>query len=1221
MKIISIKFLNLNSLKGKHEIRFDEPPFSESGLFAITGPTGAGKTTILDAITVALYGRVHRHNKDVFEIMTRHTAESYAEVEFEVKDRIYRAKWSVRRSRGKIEGQLQTHKMELADAVTGAIIIEHPLNEVKDEIVRICGLDYSQFLRSVMLSQGDFTRFLKADENERSELLEKITDTGIYSQISIAAYEKAKQEKQQLDQLKGKLNDVPLLNSDERQVFMSELTELAAKELQHKQQEGALRLQIDWLNNLEKLEKRKQDLIALQRSNEEFYAANLSRFEQLKRHETAAVHRPAMVELEFIAKQRQKIENSLKDLDLLFPTYRQQETTNRLALAEAKTQAETAQKNLTELEPVFDQVVEQDLLILQSQQTLIKTKQGAESATAALNASSELQVTTEAELLKITDRISALSIWLTENGIDAGLEKEVVVFQQQLREIKSLELKIDVANTSLAQHKNTLSAGLISIDHGIAAVEILDRDLIVTTESITALKSRLQLLLDERSLEDMEGELMGFPPLITKAEEQFRLAALYSKSIIVEQELLSELELNKKEYLNVTAAIKENTTSYESAVTILSEYQQIYESEVKVHNYESARLLLEPEKPCPLCGSLHHPYADGAYSGRVNESAERRNLQQQRVEEFRKLVEEWRLRLSTLQLKIENGEKALTLVKTELAGVIAEFSSNNELLPKPLDINRQDIILAVIAKKKSQYLLLQQELKSVRDLQGQIGRAEIAAQEQKEKRVAEENKIAQLRLSADYAMKQSSANEMELSQLELEKNLLKQAAVTLLQEFNLMYSAEDNEQLLQTMKDRFKRYTDAVQEQGQLQLVLRQHETELKSIGLTRIERKNALDNILQQLQSEQQQLQNMQAQRLSLFGTKDPRGEKELLNADLKKYRTLAEQSQLVLQEKQEQLKIAEDQQLQLVNALTETEKNYQSQLVLLLTSISVLGLQTVADLQSWFLPEEEVNVISKLQKEAVQQIASAKSMLMAIQQEQESEQQKKVTTESKDNLLIALEEEDKSLSTLQQHSGRLQKVLGDDDLLKLKYQGFAQEIEHQQKEFDRFQKLSALIGSADGKKFSRFAQGLTLARLTELANKHLLRLSDRYLILKSPEKDLDLQIIDGYQADVVRPMSTLSGGESFLVSLALALGLSDLASRKVQINSLFIDEGFGTLDAETLDVAITALENLQANGKSIGIISHVEALKERIGTQIQVVKLPGGSSKITLHSYGQLI
>jgi len=135
------------------------------------------------------------------------------------------------------------------------------------------------------------------------------------------------------------------------------------------------------------------------------------------------------------------------------------------------------------------------------------------------------------------------------------------------------------------------------------------------------------------------------------------------------------------------------------------------------------------------------------------------------------------------------------------------------------------------------------------------------------------------------------------------------------------------------------------------------------------------------------------------------------------------------------------------------------------------------------------------------------------------------------------------------------------------------------------------------------------------------LLRLSDRYSILKSPERDLDLQIIDGYQADVIRPMSTLSGGESFLVSLALALGLSDLASRRVQINSLFIDEGFGTLDAETLDVAITALENLQASGKNIGIISHVEALKDRIGTQIQLSRQPGGTSKIVLYNYGTRI
>src|SRR3954470_4756199 len=146
MKIISVKFLNLNSLKGAHEIRFDQPPFTETGLFAITGATGAGKTTILDAITVGLFGRVHRHDKEASESMTRFTGESYAEVEFEVNQKRYRAKWSVRRSRNKPDGALQTAKMELADAESGDIIISHPLMAVQNKIVEICGLDYNQFL-------------------------------------------------------------------------------------------------------------------------------------------------------------------------------------------------------------------------------------------------------------------------------------------------------------------------------------------------------------------------------------------------------------------------------------------------------------------------------------------------------------------------------------------------------------------------------------------------------------------------------------------------------------------------------------------------------------------------------------------------------------------------------------------------------------------------------------------------------------------------------------------------------------------------------------------------------------------------------------------------------------------------------------------------------------------------------------------------------------------
>ncbi|MDX5436965.1 MAG: AAA family ATPase, partial [Pontibacter sp.] len=191
MKILAVRFQNLNSLKGEHEIRFDQNPLAEAGLFAITGPTGAGKTTILDAITVGLYGRLHRHNEEKpLELMTRHTSESTSEVEFEANGKRYRSKWQIRRSRGKVDGKIQAVHMELCDLEDEKPFDLKP-SQVPDKVAELCGLDYSQFLRSVMLSQGDFARFLKANSNERSNLLEKITDTGIYSQISKFAFEKA----------------------------------------------------------------------------------------------------------------------------------------------------------------------------------------------------------------------------------------------------------------------------------------------------------------------------------------------------------------------------------------------------------------------------------------------------------------------------------------------------------------------------------------------------------------------------------------------------------------------------------------------------------------------------------------------------------------------------------------------------------------------------------------------------------------------------------------------------------------------------------------------------------------------------------------------------------------------------------------------------------------------------------------------------------------------
>ncbi len=202
--------------------------------------------------------------------------------------------------------------------------------------------------------------------------------------------------------------------------------------------------------------------------------------------------------------------------------------------------------------------------------------------------------------------------------------------------------------------------------------------------------------------------------------------------------------------------------------------------------------------------------------------------------------------------------------------------------------------------------------------------------------------------------------------------------------------------------------------------------------------------------------------------------------------------------------------------------------------------------------------------------------------------------------------------LATQQKSAGIFEERLRSDDAARHRRDTGGAELQAAEAEALRWGRLKELIGSADGAKFSRFAQSLTLRQLIGLANNHLAVLAERYRLMAADGDELDLRIVDLYQANVDRPMESLSGGESFLASLALALGLSELASRHHPIDSLFIDEGFGTLDSETLEIALSALENLRASGKTIGLISHVELLKERLTTQVRVLRGTGGTSRI---------
>jgi exonuclease SbcC len=224
MKILSLRLKNLNSLKDEWTIDFTQAPFADNSLFAITGPTGAGKSTLLDAICLALYHetpRIKSISTSTNDIMTRHTVDCLAEVAFEVKGAVYRAFWSQRRAHGKVDGALQAPKVELA-AGDGTILSSQSIDKLK-RIAEITGLDFPRFTKSMLLAQGGFAAFLNASANDRAELLEELTGTEIYGEISKRVFEQTRETKQQLDHLNARAEGVELLTEEKRAAMQADV--------------------------------------------------------------------------------------------------------------------------------------------------------------------------------------------------------------------------------------------------------------------------------------------------------------------------------------------------------------------------------------------------------------------------------------------------------------------------------------------------------------------------------------------------------------------------------------------------------------------------------------------------------------------------------------------------------------------------------------------------------------------------------------------------------------------------------------------------------------------------------------------------------------------------------------------------------------------------------------------------------------------------------------
>ncbi|MDO4643435.1 MAG: AAA family ATPase [Cardiobacteriaceae bacterium] len=377
--------------------------------------------------------------------------------------------------------------------------------------------------------------------------------------------------------------------------------------------------------------------------------------------------------------------------------------------------------------------------------------------------------------------------------------------------------------------------------------------------------------------------------------------------------------------------------------------------------------------------------------------------------------------------------------------------------------------------------------------------------------------------------------------------------------------------------------------------------------------RQQTLDNKTQQYVTLRTNCQAIQQERQTQYGDENPDDAEQRLQEAL-------HQAEKVAQAAQKSLLLAEQQQKTTENTLTNLRQQIaaqqlqqQTQENAFATRLTDAGFNGETTYLAARLPASEQSALTAQADTLIQR----RTTLQAKQQERESrlitERGKNLSTENTDTLKQRLQEETTSLEALQANIAADKYKLNEDARAESQHREKQKALDTQTNLYRRWQTLHELIGSADGKKYRNFAQSLTFASVIAHANRQLAQMNDRYLLTRASSHPLEINVIDNYQAGEIRSAKNLSGGESFIVSLALALGLSQMAGDNIRVESLFLDEGFGTLDEETLDSALETLTHLQASGKLIGVISHIPALTERIPTRIQLTPHGDGRSSLS--------
>ncbi|MCU4641184.1 AAA family ATPase [Acinetobacter courvalinii] len=1196
MKILSIRLKNLASLAGEHFIDFECDPLANAGLIAVVGKTGAGKSTILDAMCLALFNKIPRLKEsdgklldvDGSELLTnspltvlrRGTGHGFAELCFVAQDqKHYQARWEIKRARENASGKLQSVQRSLK-CLTDGVVVADKTKTVESHIQQITQLSFEQFTRAVLLAQSEVTAFLKARDTERGELLEYLTNSSIFAKIGQLAFEKTREITNQRKQLENVLGHIEIRSDEEVAELQAQFQQLQQQVQQLENERNQLKQQQQWFEQQQKL---KSEVIFKQQQHET----------QLNAHAGLATDRQLLEQLDIfseirpVAFQQQQIQKTLQQLEPQLQQKQQDFSRLTTEFEQEKvryTQAETALQQFQNFELQHQDELNQVRKYVQERDYIAEDYKKTKSRLAHVETQQQplqqQQQQLEQHIQNLSTQQATCIEQLQHSGHFSVLDKGLHAHVQQLEQFIQHYQKVENTLGNIQQAQAKLKQDKHLLDQLISQFG--------TTQQI---ESRLEQKQAQK--EQLLTQLNQLDVIQQKLQHYFQLkneASALKQTLGALQHQSQQLEQNTQKA----------ESEFQAAKTEREKLQHILQQQRLLHaeNVEHLRAELKQGEACLVCGSTEHPYRDDESQVSKALFALQQQQEQQALQQEQQCFQQWQHtqqqftqlqseqkqqqnalqqahnKLNTQQQELQHYlaqtqiQLDLNMAKPELEAYLQGLSTQSTQTKQQLEQELQQL-----SQASKQQLHLNQavqntayQLENVQQLQQQIQHI-VDCLENHEKTLWLEQPLRQSQQVVQH-LKQ------RLQQLDHADGLSKQQQHST-QQLNLFISNlnalnTQHAELTQQLQDIAKKGQQNSEAANQLILAMA-GSTELKA------------NEWLHQHDQQRQQVQHQYQQLKQNF---------ELARQNFEQHKNELEQLKAQHQHNQHALTQCNNE----INAwLTQHTQFEELQLSQLLAISSTQEQQIRLTLQN---AERVLSEAAYALKTAQQQLNEHQQQQPEIQQEQLSE----LIQVNQDKMQQQLEQRDQYKVQLELHQQNLAKQ-----------KQFAEQIQQIQQQEHRWNKISSLIGDSKGKDFRDLAQQYNLDILLEYANQQLAMLSQRYT-LKRLDNSLSLAIIDHDMDGEIRSVASLSGGESFLTALAISLAIANMASGSMKIESLFIDEGFGTLDASSLHMVMNALDQLQSQGRKVILISHIQEMHERIPVQIQVQPVGSGSSRIEI-------